>query len=265
MLANVLEVRDNEPATGGSMSKKLSMCVGAAAMFASVLVGRPAHATDDVDEPAATGKGITGGVLLGAEVVMLTEAAFKVKPTWAYLVGGLAGGVAGGIGGYFVERDDANKTSMYLLAGGMALIIPTTVAVLSAKAYEPPADYTEDRGITDPDQPVAEPPQPTGEPAVPEPPATNPTDTPPATTPAPAPEGARSKKSHKRVARHKRVEPTTPLLPPALVGVGSLGPGSLTMGLPAVAIRQVYSRVEIAQYGVKQATEVRVPVFNVLF
>lgn len=243
------------------MSKKVSMCVGAAAMFASLLVGRPAHATDDVEEPAATGKGITGGVLLGAEVVMLTEAAFKVKPTWAYLVGGLAGGVAGGIGGYFVERDDANKTSMYMLAGGMALIIPTTVAVLSAKAYEPPADYTEDRGTSDPDQPVAEPPQPTGEPA---PPPTNPTDAPPATT-APATEGARSKKSHKRVAHHKRGEQTIPLLPPALVGVGSLGPGSLTLGVPAVAIRQVYSRVEIAQYGVKQATEVRVPVFNVLF
>lgn len=250
------------------MSKKLSMCVGAAALFASVLVGRPAHATDDVDEPAATGKGITGGVLLGAEVVMLTEAAFKVKPTWAYLVGGLAGGIAGGVGGYFIERDDANKTSMYMLAGGMALIIPTTVAVLSAKAYEPPADYTEDRGIQDPDQPVAEPPQPeSSEPSVPAPP-TNPTDAPPATTPdaapAPAPEGTRVKKSrHKRVARHTKQ--TTPLLPPALVGMGSLGPGSLTMGVPAVVVKDVYSRTELAQYGVKQATEVQVPVFNVLF
>jgi hypothetical protein len=63
-----------------------------------------------------------------------------------------------------VEQADANKTSMYLLAGGMALIIPTTVAVLSAKAYEPPADYTEDKGVSDQDQPVAEPAQPTGEP-----------------------------------------------------------------------------------------------------
>jgi hypothetical protein len=231
-------------------------------MFASLLVGRPAHATDDVDEPAATGKGITGGVLLGAEVVMLTEAAFKVKPTWAYLVGGLAGGVAGGIGGYFVERDDANKTSMYMLAGGMALIIPTTVAVLSAKAYEPPADYTEDRGVQDADQPVAEPPQPS-EPGVPAPPGAEPTDTPPATTPAPAPEGARSRKNHKKVARRAKTE--VPLMPPALVGVGSMGPGSLTLGVPAVEVRDVYSRTEIAQFGVKQATEVRVPVFNVLF
>src|SRR5688572_11252097 len=155
------------------MLKKFPVCLGAAALLASVLTGRPAHATDDVHEPAATGKGITGGALLGAEVVLLTEAAFKVKPTWAYLVGGLAGGVAGGIGGYFVEREDSNKTSMYLLAGGMALIIPTTVAVLSAKAYEPPADYTEDKGLSDQDQPVAEPAQPSEpEPSVPTPPTT---------------------------------------------------------------------------------------------
>jgi colicin import membrane protein len=48
---------------------------------------------------------------------------------------------------------------MLMLAGGMALAIPTTVAVLSATAYEPPASYTQDRAPTD--EPIAEPPQPT--------------------------------------------------------------------------------------------------------
>jgi hypothetical protein len=262
MLPNVFEVRDNEPATGGVMLKKFPVCLGAAALLASVLVGRPAHATDDVDEPAATGKGITGGALLGAEVVLLTEAAFKVKPTWAYIVGGLAGGVAGGVGGYFVEREDANKTSMYLLAGGMALIIPTTVAVLSAKAYEPPADYTEDKGLSDQDQPVAEPAQPSEpEPSVPTPPTTtNPTESPPPATTPPAPEGKLKSKQKRRTARHTRQQ--LPVMPPALVGMGE---GALTLSVPAVEIRDVFSRTEIAQYGMKQATEVRVPVFNVLF
>ena len=32
-----------------------------------------------------------------------------------------------------------------MLAGGMALVIPTTVAVLQATSYKPPEDYTEDR------------------------------------------------------------------------------------------------------------------------
>jgi hypothetical protein len=247
------------------MSKKIPVCLGAAALLASVFMGRPAHATDDVHEPAATGKGITGGALLGAEVVLLTEAAFKVKPTWAYVVGGLAGGVAGGIGGYFVERGDANKTSMYLLAGGMALIIPTTVAVLSAKAYEPPADYTEDKGLSDQDQPVAEPAQPSEpEPSVPTPPTTGtdtpPTEPPPATTPPTTPEGRVKQKTKRRTARHARER--LPPMPPALVGMGE---GALTLSVPAVEIRDVFSRTEIAQYGMKQATEVRVPVFNVLF
>ncbi len=233
------------------MRKKLPICLAAATLLTSLTAVRPAHATDDVAEPASTGKGITGGVLLGAEVVTLIEAAFKVKPTSAYLLGGLAGGVAGGVGGYFVEHGGNAKASMYMLTGGMVLLIPTTVAVLSAKAYEPPADYTEDKGMSD--QPVAEPAQPSSsEPAVPAPP------------PAAGPEGSRATTKEHRVARRRapREVKHLPIAPPALVGVGE---GSLTLSMPAVEIRDVFSRTELAQYGLKQATEVRVPVFNVLF
>ena len=91
---------------------------------------------------STTGKGTIGGALLGAEVVLATEAAFKVQSTWAYVVGGLGGAAAGGVGGYFIERSASGKTTLLMLAGGMALAIPTTVAVLSATAYEPPASYT---------------------------------------------------------------------------------------------------------------------------
>jgi hypothetical protein len=109
-------------------------------------------------EATPTGKGIVGGVLLGAEVVLLVEAAIDIGPAWAYIVGGAAGGIGGGIGGYYLEKTGEPKPAMFLLAGGMALAIPTTVAVLNATAYEPPATYTEDRGPVD--EPVAEPPRP---------------------------------------------------------------------------------------------------------
>ena len=48
---------------------------------APLMVTTLAHAQSE--QPAVTGKGLVGGALLGSEVVMLTEAAFKVKPAWA--------------------------------------------------------------------------------------------------------------------------------------------------------------------------------------
>lgn len=215
--------------------------LSAATIAASLLLGTSvSQAAEDKTEASPTGKGITGGVLLGGEAVMLVEAALKVKKPWAYAVGGIAGGIAGGVGGFFVEDSGDAKLSIYMLAGGMALAIPTTVAVLSASAYEPPADVTEDKRPSD--EPVAEPPQPGAQ-------------------PAPA-EGA-AKKPVRRVARRS----TTPAVlqasaPPALVGVT---PTSLSLSIPAVEVRNLYSRTELAQFGVQQGTELRVPVMNFVF
>ncbi len=137
------------------------------------------------EDVSTTGKGIVGGGLLGAEIVLATEAAFKVQPGWAYLVGGVGGAAAGSVGGYFIEKDASPKTTMVMLAGGMALIIPTTVAVLSATAYEPPASYTQDRAPAD--EPVAEPPQPNGAPTPAPAPATTSPSGNEVTAPPPAP------------------------------------------------------------------------------
>lgn len=206
-----------------------------------------------------TGKGITGGALLGGEAVMITEAAVGVKPAWAYLVGGVAGAVGGGVGGYFVEKASSAKPSLYLLAGGMALVIPTTVAVLSATAYHPPANYTEDHAPR-PGEPVAEPPQPTSPPAV----APSSGSTPPAA--APAKPGARRKVTRHRVRLASRSSaPLTlyrPTLPPALFG---LDPSGLKLSVPAVEVSDLYTRREVQQFGVKQGTQVDVPVFNFTF
>jgi hypothetical protein len=217
-------------------------------------------------EPSSTGKGIVGGTLLGAEVVLLTEAAIDVSPDWLYYVGGAAGAVGGGVAGYFLEDSLSSKANMFLLAGGMLLVIPTTVAVLSATAYEQTAEYTQDQPPKD--EPTADPAIPATPPAaVPAPAAPNATDappqqaappattpaTPPATTPAgaPAPVSLRSRK-------HRRAP-----LPSAFVGIDAQN--HVHWGIPAVEVRDTYSRLEMARFGVQQKTEVRVPLLRVAF
>jgi hypothetical protein len=170
--------------------------------------------------------------------VLAIEAALDVQSTWAYIGGGLAGAAAGGVGGYFVERDSTARYPMLMLAGGLTLAIPTTVAVLSATAYEPPADYVEDRPVSD--EPVADPPR--GTPLAP-------TTTPPGST------SKRESKREKTLHRSSR-------LPPALIDID---PDHLALSVPAVELRDVYTQKEVSTLGVDQATEVRIPVLNVLF
>jgi hypothetical protein len=160
---------------------------------------------------------------------MAVEAAFDVQSTWAYIGGGLAGAAAGGVGGYFIERDSTARYPMLLLAGGLTLAIPTTVAVLSATAYEPPATFVQDQAPAD--EPVADPPQ---------------------ATPPPPKAGA---------ARTRPVAKRLPSAPPALIGVE---PDRLSLSVPSVEVRDVFSKAEVAM-GAPQATEVRIPVLNVLF
>lgn len=199
-------------------------------VFAATAV--PGVALADGSQASPTGKGITGGALLGGETVMLVEAAASVKPAWAYAVGGILGAAGGGVGGYFAEHGGDAKLSIYLLVGGMALALPTTVAVLSASAYEP-TNYMEDHPPTD--EPVAEPAQPSA---------------------APAPKPTSRAVDHRAPVAHARN------VSPALFGVGQ---GALTLSVPAVEVRQVYTRTEVATFGVKQQTQVDVPVLNVVF
>ncbi len=204
--------------------------IGGVVVFASAALPQVAHA-DGVGSP--TGKGIVGGGLLGGETVMLVEAAADVKPAWAYAVGGGLGAVAGAVGGHFVETDAATKVSLYMLVGGMVLVIPTTVAVLSATAYEP-VNYVEDRPPAD--EPVAN----------------------PAQSAPPAPSAPTSRAT----THHSETIAKLPKLPPALVAVDE---GSVTMSVPDVEVRQMYTRTEIAELGIKQRTEVSIPLVNVVF
>jgi hypothetical protein len=192
----------------------------------AALLGAPDSRADS--QASSTGKGTVGVALLGAEAVTLTEAAFGVRPGWAYLVGGLAGAAGGGVGGYFLE-DSSPRLNIYLLAAGMALVIPTTVAVLSATAYEPPAEYTEDRGpIDEPGEDSEEPSSDFGE----------------------------SSRTSTHTERHAHFDPLT-----GLVGYRE----GWVLSVPAVSIGNVYSKREMAMYGVDQQTEVRLPVLDVHF
>jgi hypothetical protein len=167
----------------------------------------------------------------------------------------VVGAAGGAVAGHFIEQDASPRVSMLLLAGGLTLAIPTTVAVLSATAYEPPADYLEDKPPAD--EPLADPPQPATPGAAPAPtPGAAPAPT--GAAPAPAPTGAARKRREHRVA----VLPPLRLTPPAIV---DLTPDMLALRVPALEIRESYSRKEMLMFGVKQETEFHLPVLSVVF
>jgi hypothetical protein len=109
---------------------------------------------------AKIAKGITGGAFIGAEVVMVTEAAFGVKPKWAYVVGGVAGAGAGAAGGYFIADGSSNKTTSFLLAGSLALVMPTMIAVVMATDFQPPPAHKQEPTIDEEGPAEAQPPLP---------------------------------------------------------------------------------------------------------
>lgn len=91
-----------------------------------------------------SGKGIAGGVLLGAEAVVLVESAVGVHSPWAHAIGAVGGGIGGGVGGYFLEGSVSDgRVPLTMLAGGLILAIPTIVVSLNATSYtaiEAPAE-----------------------------------------------------------------------------------------------------------------------------
>jgi hypothetical protein len=203
------------------------------------------------------GKGTVGGALLGGEVVTITMGAAGVSRGWPYFVFGGLGMVAGGVGGYFVDKKDAVSTSsmgvttggpaepsLYMLAGGMALLIPALIVSLNATAYKPPDT---DRGEPGNNEPATEPPKPVPAPGAAPPGAAPP---PPTTT------------RNRFRTRGGGELASVPHIPVSVVDVYQ---GKLGMGLPAFQIRPLYTSDEMWKYGVAQGTEVRFPVFKAMF
>ena len=216
----------------GRHEKKLGAVAAAAVAFAMALAGSPSDARAD-GPVTATGKGIVGGALLGGEVVCITMGAIGVNRGWPYFVFGGLGAVGGGIGGYFVEQASTPEPSLYMLAGGMALIIPTLVVSLNATAYKPPeTDQVQNEPANN--KPVLD-------------------------TPAPgAPVTSRDVKKPARVA-------SRPVMPHIPLSVLDIYKGNLALGIPALELRPLYSSAEMWKYGVSQGSEVRLPLFQTMF
>ncbi|NUO50249.1 MAG: hypothetical protein HOV80_15450 [Polyangiaceae bacterium] len=224
-----------------------------AGCFAAALCAAPeARAQDATEEDSTavsgTGKGIVGGALLGGEIVMIPMGAAGIKPWWPYLVFGGLGSVGGAVGGWAVEQaDPPAEAPLYMLAGGLALIIPTVVLAASAITREEYEDSS------DPSTLEQQPGGPAGEPGQP---GTQPGNQPDGTTVTVETSDARKVRRTK-----KRRHPGEPL-PVALF---DLQPNTVRMGVPAVQIKNMYSLEEIAKYGVEQKTEVNIPVVSASF
>ncbi len=198
-----------------------------------------APATAQATEVSATGKGIAGGALLGGEVVTITESLIGVRGAGWYILGGLVGAAGGGIGGFFLEKKSATtgepptngQAQNYMLAGGLALLIPAIVLSLNANRYQAQEGAREDNA------PAAEP----G------------TD---------AQKSAKRNTTHQVTKRTSKRETARPLVPPSLVNVGQ---GSMKLGVPVPAVTPMFSAEDQLKYGMKQQTEVKVPVVDVRF
>jgi hypothetical protein len=212
-------------------------------------------AEEDTGAVSGTAKGIVGGAFLGAEIVMMPMGIAGLKPWWPYVVFGSVGAVGGAVGGWAVEQaNPPAEAPLYMLAGGLALVIPTLVLTLNATTR---SDFEEAEGTTvvnpdgstAPGDGAAPPPAPPGDGTAPPPPA----------------EGGTTIQ-----IQSKRKKPRKTARAPsgfALFNLSNLVSGHTTVevGVPAIEVRPMYSNDEIAKFGVQQTNEVRVPVVSTSF
>lgn len=229
--------------------KLLGMLLSAGCFAAALCAAPEARAQEQAEEDSSavsgTGKGIVGGALLGGEIVMIPMGAAGLKPWWPYLVFGGLGSVGGAVGGWAVEQaDPPAEAPLYMLAGGLALIIPTVVLAASAITRQEYEDSSDPSTLEQ--QPGGEPGQPGTQPGGTQPDGTTVTV---------------ETSDARKVRRPKKRRPGEPL-PVALF---DLQPGTVRMGVPAVQIKNMYSLEEIAKYGVEQKTEVNIPVVSASF
>jgi hypothetical protein len=203
--------------------------------FATLTAYAPAARADETTI-SSTGKGVTGGALLGGELVVIVESIANVHSPAAYIVGAILGAGAGGVGGYFVEHNSSDgKAPVFMLAGGIGLIIPALVLALNATRYLPNEGASEDRAPTN--APLANPGVPGGSSVAPA-----------GGTPAPVP----------------TPPPPAPAAKPPL-SLFDMNGGTMRLGVPVPEIRPTFSAVELRQYGVAQQTEVRMPLVKIAF
>jgi hypothetical protein len=227
-------------------------------------------------EPVSpTAKGIVGGALLGGELVVFGEALFGVRSTAAYLIGAGVGAAGGGVGGYFVEQAvDDGRVPAYMLAGGLALLIPAIVVTLDATRYLPTEGAREDRPV---DLPPSDPGRPGGSSVIGAEPGT-----PPAAAPGPGSATTPSTPTEPRPPAS--AEPPAPkegggagggegggggTQAPARAPQSSLfnvRNGAFALGIPVPEVRPLVGSAESARMGIAdRGSELRFPVVRVTF
>lgn len=212
-----------------------ALCVAASVTFLPQVAHAQQDTTNADEKVSPTAKGVVGGAFLGAEVVMIPMAIAGVKPIWPYLVFGAVGAAGGGIGGYFVEQNVGDgRIPLYMLAGGLALVLPTVVLTLNATRYRAADNYRENSAPGN--SPPADPGSPNGAPVKPSQPAAAP----------PAQQGAEA----------------APPLAGSLVAVRQ---GGVQIGMPIPEVKPVFTARQRAEFGVKQETQVQLPVVHVTF
>jgi len=219
-----------------SSNKHRPAALAMAAVLGATVVAAPLRDAR-ADNVSPTGKGIAGGVLLGAEVPTIVEGIAGVHSGWVYFISAVVGAGGGGFGGYEVEKGSSNgQVPMYMLAGGLALVIPALVLTLNGTRYQPEEGATEDRA---PIGPAAEPGTPGG---------SSITATPGGPGPSPAPPAP------------------APPAPPPPQSLLDLNGGALRMGVPVLAVKPSFSIAESRAYGLKEnPAELHVPVLHVAF
>ncbi len=250
-----------------------SRLLGAAVAAGLVALSADAGAAGPV---TPTGKGIVGGALLGGEVVTIPMGAAGLNKGWPYFVFGGLGMVGGAVGGYFVEKATAvdgttgkggpAEPALYMLAGGMALVIPALVLSLNATAYRPPDS---DRNEPASNEPASDAPKPT-----PVPPAPGAAPAAPGAGPAPgstsskspsSPSAPKSGPAHPVYRYRSSFRGELASMPHVPTGLIDMFHGKLGLGLPAVEVRPLYTQSEMFKYGVAQGTEVKLPLFKAMF
>jgi hypothetical protein len=214
-------------------------------------------------------QGTVGFGLIGAELGLVLPAVIGLEDTWPYIVFPVALGGGGAAAGYFlIDKNDEVKAGVGILAAGVALIIPAVVTTLALTAYDPEDEVKEakekkleskDFGDTEETEPVppAGSPLPTGN----EPAEEAPVETPaaPATEPAPAP------------AEAPPAGGGAPATPPRADVSGGFGlvrmrpSGAIIVGVPSVSVAPMYSQNDVSRFGLRQASEIRVPLFTGTF
>jgi hypothetical protein len=239
----------------------LRKAVAVAVSGVMIAAAAPAMANDS--PVSGTGKGIVGGALLGEETGLVVLSLAGAKQTWMYLTIPTALAIGGGVAGHFIEDGKTGTDAqlpVYMLAAGMALIIPAVVITLSANTYNPgsedstpPEAVGTDTGtgglgvqVTGGSTSTT-----SGSPSVPTPGASSGTGN-PTTGPMPPPKHKPSKDDGASLR----------LRSPALV---NLDDTRLVLSVPIVQLNPVYTREEIKQYGVEQRYQVEAPIFNVAF